>query len=958
MKIQSTKLFTRTSVIAIASSLAFTLAACSGSSDSVRELSPIPTPSPTTTPSPTPTPTPTPTSSVTLFSVSGRISKGIVKNGIVEVRLASASPTSTPIATGTTDATGAYSIDIPEDSGVTTGSLLVVTVKAGPNTTMVCDVPSGCGTVAFGADVDLSGDTDFQLRAAAPAPAPNGVLQVNMSALTELAVALAEENGGLNDANYAAAESQIADLFGLTSTDFASFPVVDVTTETGDGVSADALKASLISAGVLGAGIEDGEDVGLGLRNLVNSFTSTTNNGVPGQFITNEDVDDLAVVSLEDILGFASQVVDTSNTLTGETVEEAESSVTADLVEASSQPDGEVSDSQPSPNIGATDLDKAKAFVADLKLIQAALEAEGTVDALEQFATNVGDSAELIGDDMSDLLEVAIQAVVAAGQAYGAFLEDPTITTFESTDFGVTLTVAAIDGSSENAVITLAEQTISGATASLSISFEFDIDNVSTPVTAILDGDGSISMSGTVENANAVMTLAEGNIAATGGTSNFTETDESTDFDLTINEVVLNADVSLAQKADQQLAFDGVILADLLGVATGLEEDVLINGLTAFPFPDVTVSEDVSVLSGSAGLSSAAFAASGDLSVDGETMAVTLQADVSGDGIEVLVTPIATSGQLVHTVSNGVLSWELPNGETLLAELTTVAEAEAEFSSFARRDVLDFRNEILFEEFFDSNGAVARLIADDTTTPVLRVSGNLFGLPADLVHFIQADVFVERFNFPFASETVVNTPPNEISAYLNGFVGTPLNTVVCSDDQIIEIDGFEFSPTGGEANAFVVADNVFCDSVINENVVTVIADPSLNSELDFGINFIGALTQDVVAIDPANPEVRFEIAGETNVSAEDIGGAGDLTISFSGRRFTTNTFSFDLDNGFSTDAITVLNQDDVLMTLTENEGGEIVGDIKIGDAIVATIDESQGAPTVAYSDNTFESLFN
>lgn len=84
----------------------------------------------------------------------------------------------------------------------------------------------------------------------------------------------------------------------------------------------------------------------------------------------------------------------------------------------------------------------------------------------------------------------------------------------------------------------------------------------------------------------------------------------------------------------------------------------------------------------------------------------------------------------------------------------------------------------------------------------------------------------------------------------------------------------------------------------------------------------------------------------------------DITLNYAPGNSLVFSHSADFseDDDKSAPVFTVRNQNDVVMTLTENDSGEIEGTINTGGDDFASIDEDAGAPVVTFADGTFETF--
>ena len=254
-------------------------------------------PAPAPAPLPPPPPPPPPAPSGISFDLDGTATKGLILGGTV--RVFDANDPTVELATGiTSTVNGSFDLAIGSSKAFEGGAVKVI-VTGGTGATMVCDAPSGCGRTAFG-DTFAIGD-DFELSAIIEAPANDGAVTVNVSALTTLAAALAEANvngGEIDKADLDEANQKVANIFGLTQTDLWRLSGLDVTREKIDvKPTTDELRAAFMNAGILEAMLEGNGTLDQRLNALVTEFVEND-----GQLILNEGSDAPSLISVEDIV--------------------------------------------------------------------------------------------------------------------------------------------------------------------------------------------------------------------------------------------------------------------------------------------------------------------------------------------------------------------------------------------------------------------------------------------------------------------------------------------------------------------------------------------------------------------------------------------------------------------------------------------------------------------------------
>lgn len=224
-------------------------------------------------------------------SVSGTTAKGIIQNAIVTAYSISNGSKGSALATTHTASNGSYSLPLGSYSGPV---LLELTVDS--NTTMICDVPAGCGSAAFGEPTSLPGG--FILRSSLPQA--SGSTSAAITPFTDLATQLAEANG-LTATAIDTYMTQVADLFDLPP--LTSTQPIDI---TGTAVSAtpatvDAQRYSLLSAAIGQMAGGDPSQISTVINSLATELVSNS-----GQLVVHSS--DAAKTDLESLLQAASDV--------------------------------------------------------------------------------------------------------------------------------------------------------------------------------------------------------------------------------------------------------------------------------------------------------------------------------------------------------------------------------------------------------------------------------------------------------------------------------------------------------------------------------------------------------------------------------------------------------------------------------------------------------------------------
>ncbi|WAJ69405.1 Ig-like domain-containing protein [Catenovulum adriaticum] len=173
------------------------------------------------------------------IEVSGKASKGIIKQGLVSIYKVTETGSlgeklTTVPSEILTDNDGKYTANLEGDYQ---GAIKIM-ITPTANTLMVCDVIDGCGDIAFGQDLTL--DTNFELSAVAKAvkgDSENTQVTTNVTPLTNIAATLFEEtlanNSSIDALNaVSAVNQQVAQLFNLgQGVDVSEIEIIDITNQ-------------------------------------------------------------------------------------------------------------------------------------------------------------------------------------------------------------------------------------------------------------------------------------------------------------------------------------------------------------------------------------------------------------------------------------------------------------------------------------------------------------------------------------------------------------------------------------------------------------------------------------------------------------------------------------------------------------------------------------------------------
>lgn len=375
--------------------------------------------------------------------VSGTAAKGIIKNGIVKIYgLSNGTKDIEPLATGNTDNNGDYSLTVKNYNGP-----IFVEITADPNSTkMICDITPSCGDIPFGDDINL--ESDFSIKAVISDLEINQPTTANISAITSLVAARAEAQSSIDSTIISNANSQVADLFGMTG-NLSEKPVIDITNEASlEAASEDVLNMAILNSAVASSSIDDGTSITEGLNKLLEDFVVRD-----GQFLNNGADNE---VSIEKIYANAKDILN-MNIFSNVEVGKLKETVTLKKAVASAQPVGTASNAMPTEIPEAVYIDSAKAMIEDIRefSLQATYRNSQEASVLEDLdlALELVNSDEL--DNLNEALEIAALAFEEAylnGVYEQEYNESNQLFEYEYYEFVIPVTVISTNGEHEYSI--------------------------------------------------------------------------------------------------------------------------------------------------------------------------------------------------------------------------------------------------------------------------------------------------------------------------------------------------------------------------------------------------------------------------------------------------------------------------------------------------------------------------
>ncbi len=539
------------------------VAACGGGGSSSR------------TPAPPPGPDPDPDPA---GAVLGSSFKGIIIGGEIDIQeVLEDGSLSDSLGSAVTDGNGDYDAEVSADYA---GGALKITLTAVDGTTMICDAPSGCGTAAFGDEVALA--EGFSLCAYVPSLEGDSV-DVHVTPVTDMAAKLAESDpDGLDATAVAEANDVVRQTFSLPG-DITSVRPVDLTDPAAVAAAdADSQQIAVLSAGILEA-VQQTDAVTGGAASFEDAIDTFSDNfASQGGLVLNDTAaSEGTIVSLDDILGGASSVVDEVQTAADEAgvdanLDQVETQIDVGLMQLPDTPsDDPVTDIEPIDTATAEALEQAKAFIEDLRdltasaaLDEAGNELDDFTDSLESaFEAQIDSVTGVVTNDLDVVVEALSWALGAIDQAYEAAVENPELTTFDGEAGGNLITVAITSG--EAGVTLSVDQAIDEVDVTVDATVGLTISEAQEGLTETLAADGTFIISGLAANEEFSVAINDGSEVTVDFTEVDTESADGTGYTNTVEAPVIAfaLDVTLtALAAADAPSFDGSLDLGLDGL--------------------------------------------------------------------------------------------------------------------------------------------------------------------------------------------------------------------------------------------------------------------------------------------------------------------------------------------------------------------------------------------------------
>lgn len=518
---------------------------------------------PTPTPPPPPPPPPAPVETV----ISGKALKGVLTNAVVTVYkfiggfAVALTATELSDANISTDSEGNYSLTVLDYDGPIKIELSPSTDPANP-TTMTCDAPAGCGSIAYGAEINLTtADPSFKLVAISSVNSEsNGNVKTNVSALTHIASKLIEaDSAGITIESITENSSKIAATFGILGDITLLEPTVtDSPAAMAGEDNAAELRYGLINAGIMAA-LFSGEisDAEVLSRKLAEVAADLIENN--GAILVNQDDDDGFELALAEVLAGAAAAAQTAEdaiaadeTLTSiQDLAQQQVNLANEQIaqEANVGDDGRAVIIVDTPTEGDA-VAKAKAMVNDVRLFTHLFDEEtdhnsGITSQGDEYIALVDDASQMIETEANsfELLAKVSDALTTLSMAY----DDGTITeAMAAAGINITPYIDTVTGT-----VTFEEETATGG-----VLFQVDVTSGNEIVklkamTELSEDKQSIKLSlyGSLESAGAMFTLNEGSFAQINLDSSASrEAFENDTYEGDIVSGELNLSLTIAQK--------------------------------------------------------------------------------------------------------------------------------------------------------------------------------------------------------------------------------------------------------------------------------------------------------------------------------------------------------------------------------------------------------------------------
>jgi hypothetical protein len=522
-------------------------------------------------------------------TIQGTAGKGILQNFTATAHILSNSYTTTPgapIATGLTQDDGTYRLEIPRQN---IGSPIIIKVAPTSDSTMICDLPQGCGDNEFGEPTPV--DDDFQLSVVVPDVSDNQ--NVNLSAFTTIATSLVLDKAGSGDdldtirRYIAESNSQVANRFGLSS-DLGGLPVIDITkpnqANTIQALSdRETARYNALNSGLLSAVMNDnpGSSMGSALNQFVADYVER---GVAGN--TSRDSD----TSFAEIVRQAAEALRIVGERAGESsnlnLQPLTQELTTEADLASNEEPDEFDQGTPSDtDVNASAREKAIAMVTDLRNLifsfgEQSIEG-GTIGAIaDDFALQIEGAEMASSGDAGALVEALTLAASALDDANRAYQANDALTSYVS-DTGITVAIEAGD----DAVSFEIDETITAVNPSVKLTLSstnaLDLNDSETDASA----SGEYTISGSAETDALTLIISQGSFSV-----NYEGAKEAVTENHELSNLQLRLAAQLKQNVELPIVLTGRLEATVSNVelestsATGGDSTEASLGTVAFSF--------------------------------------------------------------------------------------------------------------------------------------------------------------------------------------------------------------------------------------------------------------------------------------------------------------------------------------------------------------------------------------
>lgn len=330
-------------------------------------------------------------------SVSGVAVKGIFRNANVTINEI-VNGTRTQLGTAVTDDEGNYEVTL--ERGASSGILEII-VSPGTNSSIVCDVVDGCGSVPFGGGIAVAADSGLVMKAIVAASADQTTVSTAVSPLTHMAAARVEALGTFNEANINTAANEVLEITGI---DVRTSIPIDVTSESSlASASVAAKQQALYLAGIADLLVASDGSIDTGaLEDLAESFSD-------GE-LSNDDE-----ISLGDMLDAVEHATENVPASVADDLTEAITAIENKITEIKTDPD--FSDELEEHEEELTAIARAKSLVANTRAWLSAIK-----DFKEDFNSGSYESSVNLFFDEEAIKETLDEDTQRAAQLSGEIL--------------------------------------------------------------------------------------------------------------------------------------------------------------------------------------------------------------------------------------------------------------------------------------------------------------------------------------------------------------------------------------------------------------------------------------------------------------------------------------------------------------------------------------------------------